>query len=81
MKPSLPAPRRFWIAVLVIGGYLLFGAAATFFPRPDNSMIIVNTVLATMGPLVGWVVKALFDPPRPTGEPDDPVHVEDDHRV
>ena len=71
---KLPAPRRFWIAVLVIGGYLIFGGLCVFVPRPDNSMIVVNTVLATMGPLVGWVVKALFDIPHPTGQPDDPVN-------
>lgn len=75
---NLPAPQRFGIAVLVIGGYLIFGAATVFFPRPDNSMIIVNTVLATMGPLVGWVVKALFEPQTPSGEQDDPLHTIDE---
>ncbi|MYL97083.1 hypothetical protein GR702_04760 [Novosphingobium sp. FGD1] len=55
---------HFWLAVLVIGGYLCFGALAIFVPTEEGSTIFVNTVLATMGPLVGWVVKAWFDEAR-----------------
>lgn len=71
--------QSFWIAVLVIGGYLIFGALAIFLPTQEGSTIFANTVLATMGPLVGWVVKALYDSGDPTGKKGDPVHVEDDH--
>lgn len=77
MTNRLPEAHRFWIAVLVIGGYMLFGALCIFVPRPDNSTIFINTVLATMGPLVGWVVKALFEGHGPTGEKDDPVNVDE----
>lgn len=55
---------HFWLAVLVIGGYLLFGALASFAPILEGATIFVNTVLSTMGPLVGWVVKAWFDEAR-----------------
>ncbi|MBH0112697.1 hypothetical protein I5E68_07000 [Novosphingobium sp. YJ-S2-02] len=61
---AMSSEQRFWVAVLVIGGYLAFGAAAIFIPHAENATIFINTVLATMGPLVGWVVKGLFDQPR-----------------
>ena len=76
---TLPAHQRFWVAVLVIGGYLAFGAACTFAPVQEGATIFVNTVLATMGPLVGWVVKGLFDGPATKGTPADPVATEEVH--
>jgi len=57
----LSTSQRFWIAVLVIAGYLGFGIGTFLL---EGSAIVANTVLATMGPLVGWVVKGLFDAPR-----------------
>jgi hypothetical protein len=70
---------RFWIAVLVIGGYFVFGGLATFFAISSGATIFVNTVLSTMGPLVGWVVKGLFDGYQASGKPGDPVHYEEDY--
>lgn len=67
--------QRFWLAVLVIAGYLLFGALAS--GGVLSELIPANTVLATMGPLVGWVVKGLFDGAHATGKPDDPVNIEE----
>jgi hypothetical protein len=67
---------RFWLAILVIGGYLVFAACAIFIPITDRSTIFVNTVLSTMGPLVGWVIKGLFDSAA-TGRPGDPVLYEE----
>ena len=70
--------QRFWTAVLVIGGYLLFGGWAAMGPRNlrDGGTVFVISVLSTMGPLVGWVVKGLFASGGATGKPDDPVHIE-----
>lgn len=73
---KLDPSQRFWIAVLVVGGFILFGAASSFIAIADGATIFVNTVLSTMGPLVGWVVKGLFDGGEPTGQQGDPVHVE-----
>lgn len=64
MKTLSPA-QRFWVAMLVIGGYLLFGALAAFAPIHENSTIFITAVLSTMGPLVGWVIKGLFEPLGP----------------
>ena len=77
MKTDLTTSQKFWIAMLVVGGYMLFGALATFLPKPEGTVIIVNTVLATMGPLVGMVVKGLFDTSHPTGEKNDPVNTKE----
>lgn len=49
--------QHFLITLLVIGGYLIFGALAVFVPIDAHQAIFVTTVLATMGPLVGWVIK------------------------
>lgn len=68
---TLTPKQHFWIAVLVIGGYLLFGMAAALLPVRDHSATFVTTVLATMGPLAGWVVKGLFEPLP--GRDDDPT--------
>jgi hypothetical protein len=69
MFKQLAGTHYFWIAFLVIGGYLAFGAVAAFIPVAQGATIFVNTVLSTMGPLVGWVVKGLFD--APTANKDD----------
>jgi hypothetical protein len=74
MKP-LTSAQRFWIAGLVIGGYLLFGAIASVL---FNNMAIALAVLSTMGPLVGWVVKGLFDGPQASGKPNDPVQTKEE---
>ncbi|MAC12966.1 hypothetical protein [Novosphingopyxis sp. YJ-S2-01] len=74
---TLSGEQRFWVAILVIGGFLLFGAAATFIPSADGTTIFVNTVLSTMGPLVGWVVKGLFDGADATGKADDPLYTKE----
>ena len=75
---KLDPTQRFWIAVLVVGGFILFGALASFLPIADGATIFVNTVLSTMGPLVGWVVKGLFDGAEPTGKVNDPVHTKEE---
>lgn len=56
--------QRFWIASLVIGGYMLFGGLAGLVGVQEGGTIYVISVLSTMGPLVGWTVKGLFDGPR-----------------
>lgn len=83
---TLTASQRFWVAVLVVGGYLLFGATVCFMPMQDKGSLFANTVLATMGPLVGWVIKGLFDAPRhaedaPSGTATDPVHTQEEPQL
>lgn len=72
---NLPPQQRFWIAVLVIGGYLLFGGITSM--TATQNLTIAISVLSTMGPLVGFVVKGLFDSMGATGKPSDPVNVEE----
>ena len=79
MNNNLPANYRFWIATLVIGGYLLFGGLAAMWGVKDGGTVFVISVLSTMGPLVGWVVKGLFEGPAASGKIDDPIHVEEEH--
>lgn len=64
----------FWLAVLVIGGYMLFGVAVAFIPIREGATIFINTVFSTMGPLVGWTLKALIDGSHASGKADDPLH-------
>ncbi len=71
---ALPAHFRFWIAVLVIGGYLTFGGLASMWGVQEGATVFVISILSTMGPLVGWVVKGLFEGAEASGKPDDPVH-------
>ncbi len=78
MNNALPAQYRFWIATLVIGGYLVFGGLAAMWGVRDGGTVFVISVLSTMGPLVGWVVKGLFEGEEATGKRDDPIHVEED---
>lgn len=75
---ALTSAQRFWTAVLVIGGYLLFGGLVSMWGVTEGGTVFVISVLSTMGPLVGWVVKGLFEGGGATGKPDDPVHTTED---
>lgn len=53
------------VALVTVGGFMVYGSFPLFVDDiPERSVIFINTVLATMGPLVGWVIKGLFDAPR-----------------
>ena len=52
------------VALVTVGGFMVYGSFPIFMKVPDGSVIFINTVLATMGPLVGWVIKGLFDQAR-----------------